>query len=97
MWECLGIENAMKIVCKFCSKQFLKESTRNSHMLFFHNFYMPMCSTGIAEKQYMTGLMYVRRQKESQDSYHGRLRGNTHHNSKYMNVPVFFKNIKKII
>lgn len=56
---------------------------------------MPMCSTGLAEKQYMTGFLFLRREKESQDSYHGRLKGNTHHNSKYLKVPVFFKNIKK--
>ena len=43
-------------ICKFCPKRSMSEEGIRAHMLYYHLFLMPTCSTGLAEKRIFQGL-----------------------------------------
>jgi len=49
----------IKLKCKYCPRMFYMEYNLNCHLLFGHEFLMPVCSTGISEKLYHDNMYLI--------------------------------------
>ena len=76
---------------KNCDRTFYKEYNRNCHILFDHQFLMPVCSTGISEKIFKDNMVLIedfRRKRRILGSYKTELK------KKYLKS-VYFKVAKQ--